>query len=101
MRGERPQELELDIGQLNCSAVDLDAAAPDVDHQAVRADHVLLAVEAGDRGPAQERADATAELSDRERFRDVVVRAQLEPHHLVELVVPGGEHDDRHLALGA
>ena len=41
-----------------------------------------------------------AELADRERLRDVVVRPELEPEHLVELVVAGSEHDDRHLALG-
>ena len=47
---------------------------------------------------AQQRADPRAELADRERLRDVVVRAELEPEHLVELVVARGEHDDRHRA---
>ena len=50
---------------------------------------------------AQERPHSTTELADRERLRDVVVRAELEPEHLVELVVPGREHDDRHRARGA
>ena len=50
--------------------------------------------------PPQQRTDARAELADRERLRDVVVGAELEPDHLVELVVAGSEHDDRHGALG-
>ena len=50
---------------------------------------------------AQERPHPASELPDREGLRDVVVGAELEPEHLVELVVAGGEHDDRHFALGA
>ena len=38
---------------------------------------------------------------DRERLRDVVVRAELEPDDLVQLVVAGREHDDRHRAARA
>ena len=44
------------------------------------------------------RAHPAAELADRERLRDVVVGAELEPEHLVQLVVAGGQHDDRHAA---
>src|SRR5207248_3477790 len=39
---------------------------------------------------------AAAELAHRERLRDVVVRAELEAEHLVELLGLRGEHDDRH-----
>ena len=46
----------------------------------------------------QQRPHATTELADRERLGDVVVGAELEPEHLVELVVAGGEHHDRHRA---
>ena len=52
------------------------------------------------RGAAQDGPHAAPELPDQERLRDVVVRAELEPEHLVELVVAGREHDDRHGALG-
>ena len=45
--------------------------------------------------PPQERANTRAELADRERLGDVVVGAELETDHLVELVVAGGQHDDR------
>ena len=53
----------------------------------------------GRRRPPQQRPHAAPELADRERLRDVVVRAELEPEHLVELVVAGGEHHDRDAAL--
>ena len=52
------------------------------------------------RAPEQ-RPDAAPELADRERLRDVVVGAELQPEHLVELVVAGGEHHDRHGAACA
>src|SRR4029453_653369 len=48
---------------------------------------------------AEQRPDAAPELADREGLRDVVAGAELEPEHLVELVVPRGQHDDRHGAL--
>ena len=44
---------------------------------------------------------ATPKLADRERLGDVVVSAELETEHGVELVVSGREHDDRHRALAA
>jgi hypothetical protein len=49
----------------------------------------------------ERRPHAAAELTDRERLGDVVVGPHLEPEHLVDLVVLGREHDDRHLATGA
>jgi hypothetical protein len=61
----------------------------------------VLAIAGPRRGcAAEKRADAAAELADRERLRDVVVRPELEAEDLVELVVAGREHDDRHRALG-
>jgi hypothetical protein len=50
------------------------------------------------RCPPQQRPHAAPELADRERLGDVVVSAELEPEHLVELVVAGGEHHDRNRA---
>ena len=37
------------------------------------------------------------QLARRVRLGHVVVGAQLKPDHLVDLAVPGGDHDDRHL----
>src|SRR5262249_52743831 len=51
--------------------------------------------------PSEDRAHATAELPDRERLRDVVVRTELEADDLVELVVARREHHDRHRAARA
>ena len=52
-------------------------------------------------GPAQRRLHPAAELADAERLGDVVVGADLEAEDLVDLVVAGGQHDDRNLAPGA
>src|SRR4029079_13150678 len=64
--------------------------------KAVRLDLLLGIVGARGGCPAQKRSDTAAEFADGKRLRDVVVRAELEAEHLVELVVAGGEHDDRH-----
>ena len=99
---EHAQELELDEGELHLTAPNLDGAARNVDPQLARVDHLLRRAVArpGRGGTAQERTDTAAELADREGLRDVVVRAELEAEHLVELVVTRREHDDRHGALG-
>ena len=60
---------------------------------------LALAREMRGHSPTQERADAAPELADGERLRDVVVGPELEAEHLVELLAPGREHDDRHVAL--
>ena len=100
-RQER-EELELDEGQLDRLAAHLHRAAREVDHDLAAVDDLVAAARmVRCRGAAQERTHAAAELPDREGLRDVVVGAELEPEHLVELVVAGGEHDDRHRALRA
>jgi hypothetical protein len=47
---------------------------------------------------AQRRSHAAAELANRERLRDVIVGAELETQHLVDLVVARSQHDDRDVA---
>jgi hypothetical protein len=42
---------------------------------------------------------ARQELSQAERLGDVILGAELEPHHLVHLGATGAEHDDRHGGL--
>ena len=67
-----------------------------------RVDRLLeLLLGLGQRGAAQHRLDAAAELAHRERLGDVVVGAELEAEHLVDLLGLGGEHDDRHGAARA
>src|SRR5581483_2185962 len=80
-RGERAEQLELDEGQLDRLAVALDDATRHVDEEPVHLDPLLgRRLEQPRRLRATEqRAHAGAELSDRERLRDVVVGAELEP----------------------
>ena len=103
-RRHRPQQLELDVRQLHLPAVELyrpssrcRSLRPFEGDQLV----AVLALVRRQLRPPEERAHAAAELVDRKRLRDVVVGAELEPDHLVQLVVAGGEHDDRHRAAGA
>ena len=51
-------------------------------------------------GAPEHRLHAAAELAHGERLGDVVVRAELEAEHLVDLLGLGGEHDDRHRCCG-
>ena len=78
-------------------AVQLDRPAGNVDAQRARRDHLVavLALVGRQLRPPQQRTHTASELVDRERLRDVVVRAELEPDDLVELVVAGSQHDDR------
>ena len=50
---------------------------------------------------AEDRLDPRRELARRERLRDVVVGADLEPRDAIGLLVARREHDDRHLRAGA
>ena len=54
-----------------------------------------------ERRAPQHRLHAAAELAHRERLGDVVVRAELEAEHLVDLLGLRREHDDRHGAARA
>ena len=50
---------------------------------------------------AQDGAHAGRQLARAEGLGDVVIGAELQPHHLVGLLVAGGEHDDRHARVPA
>ena len=100
--GERGEDLELDVGQAHRAPADMDIALVEVDAQVARLDRLLtLVLGLGQRGPAEDRLDAAAELPDGEGLRDVVVGAQLQAEHLVDLLGLGGQHDDGHGAAGA
>ena len=45
--------------------------------------------------------DSSDQLSNREGFRDVVIRSDLQSNDRVELSVARRQHDDRHLRVGA
>jgi hypothetical protein len=73
----------------------------DVDAQLAALDELLaLAARCGD-AARRRSARCGSKLADRERLRDVVVGAELEAEHLVELLAARGQHDDRDVALTA
>src|SRR5512139_454273 len=49
----------------------------------------------------ESRLDAGAQLAWTEGFRDVVIGAKLQAQHLLRLLRPGGQHDDRRALAGA
>ena len=76
--------------------------ADEVDRDRPRLDlHRLGQRRAVEFAAAQLGADAAEQLAHREGLGDVVVGADLEPDHLVDLGVLGGEDDDRHGAARA
>src|SRR5687768_12331279 len=86
-RRERAQELELDVRELDGLAANRHQALRRIDTEVARIDRFGLArLEPRGGGAPEQRAHATSELPDRERLRDVVVGAELESEHLVELV---------------
>ena len=95
------QDLELGRGQADPAGAALDAPPLEVDEQVAVADDP-----AADRvgqvavGAAQERLDPAHQLAQAERLGQVVVGAELEPDDLVDLVVAGGQDEDRHLGAG-
>lgn len=98
-RRQEDEHLELDERELHGLAADFHRSPWDVDTQLAALDDLLaLASLVGRRGTTQERAHPAAELADRERLRDVVVRSELEAEDLVELLASSGEHDDRDVA---
>src|SRR5262245_66429459 len=76
---QRPEQLEFDVGELDRPTVELDRAPRRIDVQPVDLDgSFLLRLLPWRGGTAKDRADAAAELADREGLGDVVVGAQLE-----------------------
>src|SRR5262249_10580117 len=99
---QEAQELELGAGQVDRLA----AHGGDVADE-VRRDRAAFALDrlverpAVELAAAQLGAHAAEQLAYREGLGHVVVGADLEPDHLVDLGVLGGEDDDRHGAAGA
>src|SRR4249919_2439521 len=97
---EDDQHLELDERELDGLPANVDCPSGNVDPELAPLDELLpFSGEVRRRGAPEECAHAAPELADRERLRDVVVRPELEPENLVELLAAGGEHDDRDVAL--
>src|SRR3954454_4205167 len=94
--GQECQQVELLGGQRNLITADANAARSTVQlHRpdGLRAGHVARTGLPVDRSPTH-RTDASDQLAKAEWFRDVVVRAELEPEHSVELLASRSQHDD-------
>jgi hypothetical protein len=94
------EEVELTTGECHHRVPLSHFAAPRVDDHVAGLEQGGLEV-AGRSDPAQDGAHPRHELARREGFRDVVVGAELEPHHAVHFVVSGREHHDGDIARGA
>ena len=98
-RRQLDEQAELGLGEVHLVAV--------AQHHALVGDDLEVAeLEVGDgriggAGPPQQGPDAGRELLGGERLGEVVVGAGLEPGHHVVGVGPGGDHDDRDVAVAA
>src|SRR5215210_702830 len=87
LRDESPQELELDVREVERLSVDSGDAPLGVERNVARHERLDPGHVARRNACAPEqRPDPAPELADRERLGDVVVGAELEPEHRVELV---------------
>src|SRR5215211_8814047 len=89
-----PEQVEFLRCELNVVAVHLHLAAAGVDEQVAVADLRRLHLAALGRGAAEDRLHASDQLPWIERLRQVVVRADLEPDDLVDILVTSGQHQD-------
>ena len=95
------EDLELGRGEAHPSVAALDTPPLEVDQEvAVPDDPAAHRVRQVAIRPAEEGLDPAHQLAQAERLRQVVVGAELEADHLVDLVVAGGEDEDRHLGAG-
>src|SRR5947207_9113173 len=100
-RREMAEDLELGRGEADPPIASLNAASFEVDHE------IAVADDPASRGVAeiavrstQEGLDPAHQLAQPERLGQVVVRAELEADHLVDLVVGSGPDEDRRLRAG-
>ena len=103
MAGERLQEQELGDGQRHGGAVPLRGVALQIEDERAAAEDLVVVLFARrrarrrleEREAPEQHADARHELAHRERLAEIVVRSELEAEDAVELVVLGGDEDDR------
>src|SRR5690606_23235947 len=95
---EAGEEVELLLRQAELDAGAPGAARAGIDPQIAGVEDLAapggLAV-----GAAHDRAHAGEQLTEAERFGDVVVSAELQAGDAVDLILAGGEHQDRDVAL--
>ncbi len=86
-RRKQNEHLELDERELYRLTANVDRPAWQIDSELAPLDHLdAIAADVRRGGAAQQRPYTAAKLPDRERLRDVVVGAELQTEHLVELL---------------
>jgi len=97
--GEQLQEFEFVGREFDGTAVERHAVFLRVDLQPARADDARRFDPAF--VTAQQGAHSRNQRTRRERLGDVIVRANLQPGHLIHFLGEGSEHDDGHIAFAA
>jgi hypothetical protein len=85
-------------GQFDLSILQACVTSRRIDRQAAGDDRGRMSWRPGWPTP-QQRANARDELANAEWLGQVIVGAALESEYLVRLLAPGGEHQDRHIAI--
>src|SRR5207302_18173 len=93
LAGKRRQDLEFGGGEVDRTALPIDAHPRNVEGDARRADYVTGLL--GPIAPPEDCSYASNKLPGAERLRDVVVGPELETDQLVDLIIPSGQHHDR------
>ena len=96
---ELPEQVELLRGETNLLVADVDLPLPRVDDEVSVPKLLRLRATALRRCAAEHALDPCDELARIERLRHVVVGANLEPDDLVDVLVAGREHEDRHVRV--
>ena len=91
---QRRQQAQLEGGQRHLVVVDPDPMRVAVDPQLAEHQHAARAPGGRGRGAAQDRLDPQQQLAQAVGLDHVVVGAQLEPDHPIDLVPLGRDHDD-------
>jgi hypothetical protein len=94
MLRELGEQFELQRAQGNDRPGNRHAATPKVDSKVAQLDHARFP--RGRLGAPENRPDPRNELARRERLGQVVVGSQLEAQDPIDLLVPGGEDQNRH-----
>jgi hypothetical protein len=92
-----PKEVELFRSELNLLAAHTHFSSAGVDAQVAVLDHGGVELFPLRAGATEDGLDARDELARIERLRQVVVRAHLEADDLVDVLVAGAQHEDRHV----
>jgi len=94
---ELPEQVELLRRELDLLVADVNLASPGVHVEVAVGDLCRFRVAPRGRRASQDRLHPGDELAGVERLRQVVVGPHLEPDDLVNVLVAGGQHQDRNV----